>query len=551
MSLLAQAFDQGKEIGNLDWLVFVLFASRTSLNDPDSPASLPSPKSRILHYPWPRTTVPTFSSYIITISGYAGATRDAIKKMIEIMGARFEGNMTKGKTTHVISATYSGSKVQHAGLWNIPVVNHLWIEDCFLSWTARTPVRSEYTNYDGLGEGFSFSSLVGTREVKQAVVSDWSLRDEVQTEKSQALSRLQDILDASKSTMDVDDEEKKGTIGKLLTRPSTLEEIAATAPDHRGSSGNTLLPSSPRKSNGTMSMSKTPVSNVNGKMEDSATAEASVPVVKKPSLSEMSSSSSESDTDNDGDSRPASKAKRAGADTAGRPPLKRKLPNSVAPNTPEQQKSRGPKAGSSASAGENQPAASSSTQAAAKRKKTNMAAVMYEEAEYGADWTPRTNSMRNAAQKAAQRLHETVMPDVLAFAKELRGGGKKQLEQLFGGKDGSSPRKKGSLSSSATKPQRRENGAHHADSSDDDGNEGSDDSESHATKHKRAPPGPSATQNGRRRSSNMASKQALPPVATPNVSSRFSRARAKEIQSNVVETPTYQSADYSFDYPSE
>jgi hypothetical protein len=49
---------------------------------------------------------------------------------------------------------------------------------------------------------------------------------------------------------------------------------------------------------------------------------------------------------------------------------------------------------------------------------------------------------RKAAQAATQKLRDTIMPDVMLYEKEKRGGGKAQLDEMFGGKAPSSASKK-------------------------------------------------------------------------------------------------------------
>lgn len=87
-----QAYEQEKQIGNLAWLYHVLATSK-----------LDAPLDRLLHYPLPPTPISGFEKLEITISNYNGSSRDYVRTMIELMGAKFSGSMSK-TTTHVITA---------------------------------------------------------------------------------------------------------------------------------------------------------------------------------------------------------------------------------------------------------------------------------------------------------------------------------------------------------------------------------------------------------------------------------------------------------------
>lgn len=81
-------------IGNLAWM-FHVFAS----------SKLDSPLDHILHYPLPVGPVPGFENCLMTISNYAGLTRDYVRTLIETCGSKFDGSMTKN-TSYVVSASY-------------------------------------------------------------------------------------------------------------------------------------------------------------------------------------------------------------------------------------------------------------------------------------------------------------------------------------------------------------------------------------------------------------------------------------------------------------
>lgn len=89
-----QAYDLSLPLGNLAYLYHCL-----------STSSLPSPLSRLLHYPLPSLDgVPALRGKVVTVSNYAGPARDYVRAMIEVLGAKFEGTMGRG-TDYVVSAS--------------------------------------------------------------------------------------------------------------------------------------------------------------------------------------------------------------------------------------------------------------------------------------------------------------------------------------------------------------------------------------------------------------------------------------------------------------
>lgn len=95
-----QAFDLNVSIGNLAYLYHCLATS-----------TLPSPLSHLMHYPLPTLYgLPEFAlardrgeEVVVTISNYAGPARDYVRAMVEVLGAKFEGTMSRN-TSYVVSA---------------------------------------------------------------------------------------------------------------------------------------------------------------------------------------------------------------------------------------------------------------------------------------------------------------------------------------------------------------------------------------------------------------------------------------------------------------
>ncbi|KAG1767131.1 hypothetical protein EDD22DRAFT_876793 [Suillus occidentalis] len=113
-------------IGNLTWMFHV-----------DASGTLNDPHDSLLWYPVPRGGIPGLNECEITVTNYSGAARDYLKKLIQVMGAKFTPSMSQ--SNKVLVAGYSPSpKTQRAVAWSIPIVNHTWLEDCFIAWKNLT-----------------------------------------------------------------------------------------------------------------------------------------------------------------------------------------------------------------------------------------------------------------------------------------------------------------------------------------------------------------------------------------------------------------------------
>ncbi|KAJ7099474.1 hypothetical protein B0H15DRAFT_900731 [Mycena belliarum] len=145
-----KAWRRGTKIGTLSWL---LNAQVTGVQT--------SPLDQILHFPIPAGAVQGFDKHEISVTNYTGEARDYLKKLITLMGGSFTPSLSI-KNTVLVAAQMSGSKTAKAAEWSIPVVNHTWLEDCFLRWQCLTPALPKYISYP---PGVDFSSILGTRGI--------------------------------------------------------------------------------------------------------------------------------------------------------------------------------------------------------------------------------------------------------------------------------------------------------------------------------------------------------------------------------------------------
>jgi hypothetical protein len=128
----AAALDGRIHVGNLAWLYHVAVHDRWS-----------SPQLRLTHYPQPRGGVPGFASYLISLSGYAGAARVHLEQLAVAAGARFSRQLSKNHT-HLLAAVAQGEKADAAREWGTRCVNHLWLEDSYASNAPRSVDGPQY-----------------------------------------------------------------------------------------------------------------------------------------------------------------------------------------------------------------------------------------------------------------------------------------------------------------------------------------------------------------------------------------------------------------------
>ncbi|KAF9163982.1 hypothetical protein DFQ26_001938 [Actinomortierella ambigua] len=138
--LYKQASKDGKIVASIDWLLSVLQTGK-----------LTSPMGSLLHYPIPFRPIPGMSGKVITISNYNGPIREYIKRLIVTMGAVYKSTLTSpyavDSTTHVICGDASGEKYEKGQEWNVKIVNHLWVEDCFLEWAIQSETKHKYLSF--------------------------------------------------------------------------------------------------------------------------------------------------------------------------------------------------------------------------------------------------------------------------------------------------------------------------------------------------------------------------------------------------------------------
>ncbi|KAF8627919.1 hypothetical protein AX15_004169 [Amanita polypyramis BW_CC] len=212
-----------KTIGTLGWVFYIHATGVVS-----------RPMDQLLHYPIPRRPIEGFSSHEITVTNYTGEAREYLKKLITKMGATFTPSMS-GRNTVLIAAQLSGTKTTKAAAWSIPIVNHTWLEDCFVKWRNLTvgvekyivfPPGIDFSNLlgeRGVGGGFTIAGITNPDTIgnKEGVgVGGWvGLESE---EELEALEREDDLFDAEMASMD-----DEGSVGGEVDRPLVIDQTSS------------------------------------------------------------------------------------------------------------------------------------------------------------------------------------------------------------------------------------------------------------------------------------------------------------------------------------
>ncbi|CAE7117334.1 unnamed protein product, partial [Rhizoctonia solani] len=144
-------------IGTPAWIIYVTSMGLWS-----------APKEHLLHYPYYEQPVPGFEDQLITITNYVGEAREYLKKLISALGGKFTPSLTSKNTCVVAShitippEQMKQNKISKAREWRIPIVNHLWLEDCFREWTKVPISDQKYLNFP---QGHDWTQAINARGV--------------------------------------------------------------------------------------------------------------------------------------------------------------------------------------------------------------------------------------------------------------------------------------------------------------------------------------------------------------------------------------------------
>lgn len=125
----------GKFVGSLAWLYFIIFTNQWT-----------DPLRRLLHYPVPKGGMKEFKGLKITISNYGGEARMYLQNLLKAAGAEVTGSMRQDNT-HLITARKAGDKCEAAQDWNLPMINHLWVEESYAKCELQALTNPRYTHF--------------------------------------------------------------------------------------------------------------------------------------------------------------------------------------------------------------------------------------------------------------------------------------------------------------------------------------------------------------------------------------------------------------------
>ncbi|KAH9167946.1 hypothetical protein EDB89DRAFT_1994943 [Lactarius sanguifluus] len=432
--LYVQGVSGRKLIGSLTWLFHV-----------ESTGIIGTPTAQLLHYPVPKKPIEGFSAHEITVTNYTGDARDYLKKLIGLMGATFTPSMS-GKNTVLIAAYFSGNKANKARNWSIPVVNHTWLEDCFIQWKNLTVGLEKYVVFP---PGLNFSDNLGERGIQREVILE-SLPD-LETEMTHARSAVTPVAevsnndDAGKQTNEVEDatggldsedrinvnvksqstNTRRGNVHMQVDEP---EEAAPHEPGQHHEPKRTWM--SPRRA----SASHSPLRQATSPLKP-AHKRISSPSKRRRGADQETTE----DEDEPSPTKRSTRAELAAAGSLVNSPSKapQKSPSKSSPGSPllrmesvlmppigtgealAKSSQRAAKTGpvKDKLQGRNPQARSISPERAYPLSSLTVDTTMDRE-----EGPSRQVSRRSAASRASQRLREEVMPDVVNFEKEMRRG---------------------------------------------------------------------------------------------------------------------------------
>ncbi|KAG0305743.1 hypothetical protein BGZ98_003633 [Dissophora globulifera] len=215
--LYTKASKDGKIVASNDWLLHVL-----------QTGELPSPKASLLHYPIPPEPIPGMSSLVMTISNYHGPVREYLKRMIVAAGAKYKptlsGKNAEEPTTHIICGNASGEKYVSGNMWNVKVVNHIWLEDCYQVWSMQSETKPRYTLFPANNQ----LSLVFGAKILPDTLEDWIPWDEDEDEDENEDGRMSHLqpLEGSNTTSSLSYEmPSRASNSTLELQPSEDREL--------------------------------------------------------------------------------------------------------------------------------------------------------------------------------------------------------------------------------------------------------------------------------------------------------------------------------------
>ena len=180
-------------VGNLQWLYFILVSKSWTL----------PLHSNILYYPRPATPLNGLEGLKISITNYSGEARSYLSKLITTMGGVFTKTLTK-ENDYLVCGKAEGRKfdaalnkwVDSEGNLEIKVVNHLWLEDCYVEWRKVDSGLDKYKNFGD--DSIGMEPWVGRAHLDAEVLKLWYEDEEKSA--SDGSANIDDSMSEDEST---------------------------------------------------------------------------------------------------------------------------------------------------------------------------------------------------------------------------------------------------------------------------------------------------------------------------------------------------------------
>ncbi|KAI1313478.1 hypothetical protein EDD11_002539 [Mortierella claussenii] len=255
-----QASKEGKTVGSADWLLHILQKGEVT-----------SPKAALLHYPIPPEPIPGMSSFVMTISNYTGSVREYLKRMIVAVGAIYKPTLSNQNaqepTTHIICGNASGDKYERGQEWNVKVVNHLWLEDCFQLWALQSESKPRYTLFPS---HYQLPLIFGANVLQESIDEWLGTDDEEEASAQEGSSRLApQNIPSNLTTPDHDGATHE--IAPLTEDSSNAHNVPRNGTES-GPSSSTPPKATPKKSTATQRQQNSEVSTPTASAPSSPTA---------------------------------------------------------------------------------------------------------------------------------------------------------------------------------------------------------------------------------------------------------------------------------------
>jgi hypothetical protein len=135
-----------------------------------------------------------------------------------------------------------GKKVDHAEEWQIPILNHLWLEECFVRWANISPCREAFLVFP---PGVNFLDFLSERSLEHGTVETWAAREDVQQERREALGLTHPEAAISDEEIPLEavagDADKESTDGLVALDPAESRYTSKSAVEAA------LVPASPKR----------------------------------------------------------------------------------------------------------------------------------------------------------------------------------------------------------------------------------------------------------------------------------------------------------------